>query len=217
MVSLSCPEFSFLSVVVSALLPPKSLVKVLSPTRTWPSPWLSSLFGLLLVVLSALLSLPLFGTNESLRLSPSTSALPTILQRLPRSLAPSLSPVPPSLETWSSLVSQGFLLSLLTPAFADIFFLAYNEAIRPLYLAALIMSMLSLAFGIFTYDIHLGKNHNAIEKRETAIRSEDEVRPEIIAAKAKEVEEKIAAEIFGNEQLQAQAGYRDMSKLENSR
>lgn len=215
--SLSCPEFSFLSVVVSALLPPKSLVKVLSPTRTWPSPWLSSLFGLLLVVLSALLSLPLFGTNESLRLSPSTSALPTILQRLPRSLAPSLSPVPPSLETWSSLVSQGFLLSLLTPAFADIFFLAYNEAIRPLYLAALIMSMLSLAFGIFTYDIHLGKNHNAIEKRETAIRSEDEVRPEIIAAKAKEVEEKIAAEIFGNEQLQAQAGYRDMSKLENSR
>lgn len=215
--SLSCPEFSFLSVVVSALLPPKSLVKVLSPTRTWPSPWLSSLFGLLLVVLSALLSLPLFGTNESLRLSPSTSALPTILQRLPRSLAPSLSPVPPSLETWSSLVSQEFLLSLLTPAFADIFFLAYNEAIRPLYLAALIMSMLSLAFGIFTYDIHLGKNHNAIEKRETAIRSEDEVRPEIIAAKAKEVEEKIAAEVFGNEQLQAQAGYRDMSKLENSR
>lgn len=215
--SLSCPEFSFLSVVVSALLPPKSLVKVLSPTRTWPSPWLSSLFGLLLVVLSALLSLPLFGTNESLRLSPSTSALPTILQRLPRSLAPSLSPVPPSLETWSSLVSQEFLLSLLTPAFADIFFLAYNEAIRPLYLAALIMSMLSLAFGIFTYDIHLGKNHNAIEKRETAIRSEDEVRPEIIAAKAKEVEEKIAAEVFGNEQLQAQAGYRDMPKLENSR
>lgn len=79
------------------------------------------------------------------------------------------------------------------------------------------MSMLSLAFGIFTYDIHLGKNHNAIEKRETAIRSEDEVRPEIIAAKAKEVEEKIAAEVFGNEQLQAQAGYRDMPKLENSR
>lgn len=79
------------------------------------------------------------------------------------------------------------------------------------------MSMLSLAFGTFTYDIHLGKNHNAIEKRETAIRSEDEVRPEIIAAKAKEVEEKIAAEVFGNEQLQAQAGYRDMSKLENSR
>lgn len=79
------------------------------------------------------------------------------------------------------------------------------------------MSMLSLAFGIFTYDIHLGKNHNAIEKRETAIRSEDEVRPEIIAAKAKEVEEKIAAEVFGNKQLQAQAGYRDMSKLENSR
>ncbi|OXG22594.1 siderophore-iron transporter Str1 [Cryptococcus neoformans Tu401-1] len=99
----------------------------------------------------------------------------------------------------------------------DLVITAYNEAIRPLYLAALIMSMLSLAFGIFTYDIHLGKNHNAIEKRETAIRSEDEVRPEIIAAKAKEVEEKIAAEVFGNEQLQAQAGYRDMSKLENSR
>lgn len=66
------------------------------------------------------------------------------------------------------------------------------------------MSMLSLAFGILTYDIRLGKTHNAIEKRETVIKSEDEVSPDVIAAKAREVEEKIAAEAFGRGQLQAQ-------------
>ncbi|WVQ89262.1 hypothetical protein IAS59_003015 [Cryptococcus gattii] len=86
----------------------------------------------------------------------------------------------------------------------DLVITAYNEAVKPLYLAALIMSMLSLAFGILTYDIRLGKAHNSIEKRETVIRSEDEVSPEVIAAKAREVEEKIAAEAFGKGQLQAQ-------------
>lgn len=66
------------------------------------------------------------------------------------------------------------------------------------------MSMLSLAFGVLTYDIRLGKAHNSIEKRETVIKSEDEVSPEVIAAKVREVEEKIAAGAFGKGQLQAQ-------------
>ncbi|WWC59437.1 uncharacterized protein I303_101993 [Kwoniella dejecticola CBS 10117] len=72
---------------------------------------------------------------------------------------------------------------------------AYNEAIRPLYLAALITSFLSLIAGAFTTDFYLGKTHNSIEKKEVVFRSADETAPEVVAAKAREVEEKVAAKL----------------------
>ncbi|KAK8849795.1 hypothetical protein IAR55_005131 [Kwoniella newhampshirensis] len=72
---------------------------------------------------------------------------------------------------------------------------AYNEAIKPLYLAALITSMLSLVCGAFTTNFFLGENHNDIEQKKVIkIRTEKEVAPEILAAKAREIEEKLAAE-----------------------
>ncbi|OCF59014.1 siderophore-iron transporter Str1 [Kwoniella mangroviensis CBS 10435] len=76
---------------------------------------------------------------------------------------------------------------------------AYNEAIRPLYIAALVTSTLSLVAGAFTTNFYLGTTHNAIEKKEVVFRSADETAPEVVAAKAREVEEKIAARLAEGE------------------
>ncbi|WVQ79992.1 hypothetical protein IAT38_002093 [Cryptococcus sp. DSM 104549] len=72
---------------------------------------------------------------------------------------------------------------------------AYNEAIRPLYLAGLITSAAGLFFGFLTTDYYLGKTHNAIEDKEVRFRSKEETDPEVVAAKAREVEEKVAAKL----------------------
>ncbi|OCF37481.1 siderophore-iron transporter Str1 [Kwoniella heveanensis BCC8398] len=72
---------------------------------------------------------------------------------------------------------------------------SYNEAIRPLYLAGLVSSTLSLVAGAYTTNFYLGKTHNAIEKKVVVFRSAEETAPEVLAAKAKEVEEKVAAKV----------------------
>nr|AOR51867.1 siderophore-iron transporter Str1 [Phaffia rhodozyma] len=72
---------------------------------------------------------------------------------------------------------------------------AYNEAIRPLYLAALITSMVSLLFGICTQNYYLGDTHNVVEDTKIVIRSESETDPDVIAAKASETEAELAAKL----------------------
>ncbi|WWC69773.1 uncharacterized protein I206_103716 [Kwoniella pini CBS 10737] len=69
---------------------------------------------------------------------------------------------------------------------------AYDEAIKPLYLAALLTSFVSLIFGFFTKNYVLDDRHNAVEDTKINFRSEDETAPEVVAAKAREAEARVA-------------------------
>lgn len=74
---------------------------------------------------------------------------------------------------------------------------AYNDTIRPLFLAALITSFVGLAAGFFTKNYYLGESHNAIEENKVIrFRNKDEVSPEAIAAKAREVQERVEKEVL---------------------
>ncbi|WVQ71398.1 hypothetical protein IAR50_000932 [Cryptococcus sp. DSM 104548] len=72
---------------------------------------------------------------------------------------------------------------------------AYNDAIHPLMLAALLTSMLSLIFGAFTTNFYLGKHQNAVEKKIIAMRPKEETDEEVVARKAAEKEAEIAARL----------------------
>jgi hypothetical protein len=43
---------------------------------------------------------------------------------------------------------------------------AYGEAVRPLYIAALGCSVLSIVFALLTHDFFLGTKHNSVEEIE---------------------------------------------------
>ncbi|KAL7420081.1 hypothetical protein Q5752_005046 [Cryptotrichosporon argae] len=77
----------------------------------------------------------------------------------------------------------------------DLVIQAYTEAVRPLFLAALLTSFLPLIAGLLTTNFYLGDNHNAIEDKEIKFRPEQEVAPEAIAEKAREAEERAKAGI----------------------
>lgn len=51
--------------------------------------------------------------------------------------------------------------------------LAYTEAIRPLYLAALVVSLLAFIPALLTREIYLGKEHNDVEGRKEAVQLEE--------------------------------------------
>ncbi|TYJ52549.1 hypothetical protein B9479_006838 [Cryptococcus floricola] len=72
---------------------------------------------------------------------------------------------------------------------------AYNDAIHPLMLAALLTSMLSLIFGAFTSNFYLGEHQNAIEKKVIAMRPAEETDEQVVARKAAEKEAEIAAKL----------------------
>ncbi|WRT66816.1 uncharacterized protein IL334_003779 [Kwoniella shivajii] len=78
---------------------------------------------------------------------------------------------------------------------------AYDEAIKPLYLAALITSFVSLIFGFCTKNYVLDDRHNAVEDTKINMRSEEETAPEVVAAKAREVEAKVAEKLHAQGQL----------------
>ncbi|KAF9055230.1 MFS general substrate transporter [Hymenopellis radicata] len=59
---------------------------------------------------------------------------------------------------------------------------AYSEAVRPLFLGALIVSFVPLLAGCLTTNFYLGTQHNAIENKEVVIRSEEETKEEFIKA-----------------------------------
>lgn len=75
---------------------------------------------------------------------------------------------------------------------------AYTESLRPLFLAALVVSFLALAAGFLTVDFRLGAAHNTIEThKEIRIRGEDETSDEVIASRVREAEEKARRQVVG--------------------
>ncbi|WVQ70460.1 uncharacterized protein L199_008687 [Kwoniella botswanensis] len=78
---------------------------------------------------------------------------------------------------------------------------AYDEAVKPLYLAALLTSFVSLIFGAFTKNYVLDDRHNAVEDTVISMKSEDETAPEVVAAKAREAEAKAAEKLHAEGRL----------------
>lgn len=73
---------------------------------------------------------------------------------------------------------------------------AYTETLRPLFLAALVVSVLALAAGCLTKEFHLGVAHNTIEThKEVRMRGQEEVSDEIIAQRARDAEEKARQQV----------------------
>jgi hypothetical protein len=73
---------------------------------------------------------------------------------------------------------------------------AYNDTIRPLFLAALITSFVGLGAGFFAKNYYLGASHNAVEMDKIIrFREKEEVSPEVIAARAREVQERVEREV----------------------
>lgn len=71
----------------------------------------------------------------------------------------------------------------------------YDNAIRPLFIAALATSTLSLFANLFMTNFYMDDRHNAIETKKIELRSEDETNDESIAAAAAAKEERIRAEL----------------------
>ena len=71
----------------------------------------------------------------------------------------------------------------------------YDNAIRPLFIAALATSTLSLFCNFFMTDYRLDNRHNAIETKKIEMRSNDETNDESIAAAAAARQERIRAEL----------------------
>lgn len=74
---------------------------------------------------------------------------------------------------------------------------AYKETMTPLALAGFITSFLGLAAGFFTKDFRLGQEHNSVETHKIIrFRDKEEVDPDIVAARARAVQEKVDREVF---------------------
>lgn len=73
---------------------------------------------------------------------------------------------------------------------------AYNETMRTLAIAALCTSFLGLAAGFFSKNYYLGDSHNNVEDhKKIRMRNKEEVSPEVVAARAREVQERIEREV----------------------
>ncbi|WWC85163.1 uncharacterized protein L201_000020 [Kwoniella dendrophila CBS 6074] len=72
---------------------------------------------------------------------------------------------------------------------------AYDEAVKPLYLAGFLTSFVSLIFGFFTRNYVLDDRHNVIESTKVVMKSQDETAPEVVAARAREAEAKAAEKL----------------------
>jgi hypothetical protein len=72
---------------------------------------------------------------------------------------------------------------------------AYDAAIRPLFIAAVATSCLSLFCNFFMIDYHLDGRHNAIESTKVELRSADETNDEAIAVAAATKQERIRQEL----------------------
>lgn len=89
----------------------------------------------------------------------------------------------------------GSILSARTAEPRDQVIQAYKDTMTPLALAGLITSFLGLAAGFFTKDFRLGQEHNSVETHKIIkFREKEEVAPEVIAARARAVQEKVERE-----------------------
>lgn len=63
-------------------------------------------------------------------------------------------------------------------------------------MAAMIVTFGTLLASLFASNFYLGQNHNAIETDKLVVfRNKEDTAPEVVAAKAREAEEKIRAEL----------------------
>ncbi|KAL1742280.1 hypothetical protein HDZ31DRAFT_75610 [Schizophyllum fasciatum] len=72
----------------------------------------------------------------------------------------------------------------------DLVVKAYGDSIRPLFIGALVLSIVPILAGCYTTNFYLGTQHNAIETKEIKILSADETTEEAIREKAKAAEAK---------------------------
>ncbi|TXT07886.1 uncharacterized protein COLE_04810 [Cutaneotrichosporon oleaginosum] len=80
----------------------------------------------------------------------------------------------------------------------DLIVRAYTESLYGLFLAALVVCFLALVAGCLTVDFYLGKAHNTIEPhKEIVLRSKEETADEVIAARAREAEERARRQVQG--------------------
>lgn len=78
----------------------------------------------------------------------------------------------------------------------DLVVRAYTESLHGLFLAALVVCVLALVAGCLTQDFYLGTAHNTVEQhKEVRMRGEEETADEVIAARAREAEEKARAQV----------------------
>lgn len=75
---------------------------------------------------------------------------------------------------------------------------AYLDSTHKLFMAAMIVCCGALIASLFASNFYLGQSHNAIETHKIIkFRNKDETAPEVVAAKAREAEEKARAELAG--------------------
>lgn len=71
---------------------------------------------------------------------------------------------------------------------------AYDDAVYPLFLAAMVLSLLSLFCNFFMTNFYLDDRHNACETKVTRMRDAKETDPEVLAAQVRAREAQILAE-----------------------
>jgi hypothetical protein len=76
---------------------------------------------------------------------------------------------------------------------------AYLSGMRPLMLAGFLTSFLGLIAGFFTTNYRLGESHNTVEENKIIrMRAQEEIDPEVLAARAKLVEEQQRAAVIAD-------------------
>jgi hypothetical protein len=85
----------------------------------------------------------------------------------------------------------------------DLVNLAYSEAMRPLFIAAIVSSCLAFVIAIFAKEMDLNRNHNIVEThKEVRLRNKDEVTDEAILEKVEIAENKARMELSSKAQQQ---------------
>lgn len=168
-VLISCRgAFSVLSVV-------KSLLKLLFPMQTWPSPWLFWLYSYRWCYRLCYLLLWFGPTNFPSISKPTLGSTWTAPSSLP-SMALS-----PRRELWLSTVTWWSKATSIPPGISK---------------SLLFACVVPLAAGLLTSNFWLGDSHNAIEVvKKIVIRSEEETREEVFSEKVKATEERIRMEV----------------------
>lgn len=113
-------------------------------------------------------------------------------QRLPAQLQANLGDIL-SPEVIAEMYGNIYLARVTEPR--DLVIRSYDNAVRPLYIAALATSTLSLFCNFFMTNYKLDNRHNAIETKKIEMRSADETNDESIASAAAAKEERIRAEV----------------------
>lgn len=145
--------------------------------QTWPSPWLFWLYGLVSVVLSALLSPAAIWTDQ-----------------LPKHLQANLGQYMNS--TQLATIYGSIAKARAVTEHRDLVIKSYLDTAWYREVPTLCLCVVPLAAGLLTSNVWFGDSHNAIEiEKKIVIRSEEETREEVIREKVKATEERIGIEV----------------------